>query len=127
MIVSRGACLSDIPATYSGAEWTASYGIRDASARTKTGGTGARTVAIVYEPELGASHGLPHGTMNAVSLPAALRFNSIAAPGQLARFGEANGPADPLARVGELAALAGSSRLRDYESCPGRTCPGGHS
>jgi maleylacetate reductase len=206
--VSGKTCLPVlcIPTTYSGAEWTAGYGIRDAPARTKTGGTGARTVAIVYEPEftlslpvresagsamnslahcaealytvdrtaatdsaavagaplisrwlpvvagpghdldlearrhllegamhagtalragvglghaiaqeLGARYGLPHGTMNAVSLPPTLRFNSIAAAGELARFGEAIGSADPVARVSELAALAGPSRLRDYE------------
>ena len=63
---------------------------------------------------LGGRYGLPHGTMNAVSLPAALRFNSIVAAGELARFGEAIDRADPKARVRELAALAGPSRLRDY-------------
>jgi alcohol dehydrogenase class IV len=51
---------------------------------------------------------------NAVSLPAALRFNSIAAAGELARFGEAI-DRGAVARVSELAALAGPSRLRDYE------------
>jgi maleylacetate reductase len=65
--------------------------------------------------ELGGRYGLPHGTMNAVSLPAALRFNAIAAAAELARFGEAIDRGDPIARVGELAALAGPSRLRDYE------------
>ena len=53
--------------------------------------------------------------MNAVSLPAALLFNSTAAAGELARFGEAIGRADLIARVRELAALAGPSRLRDYQ------------
>ncbi len=64
---------------------------------------------------LGGRYGLPHGTMNAVTLPAALRFNSIAAAGELARFGEAIDRRAPVARVSELAALAGPSRLRDYE------------
>ena len=32
------------------------------------------------------------------------------------RFGQAIGRADPVAQVSELAALAGSSRLRDYEA-----------
>jgi maleylacetate reductase len=64
---------------------------------------------------LGGRYGLAHGTMNAVSLPAALRFNSIVAAGELARFGEAIGRADPIARVSELAALAGPLRLRDYQ------------
>jgi hypothetical protein len=44
-----------------------------------------------------------------------LRFNSIAAAGELARFGEAIDGRDPVARVGDLAALAGPSSLRDYE------------
>jgi alcohol dehydrogenase class IV len=35
--------------------------------------------------------------------------------GELARFGEAIGSGDPITRVSELAALAGPSRLRDYE------------
>jgi alcohol dehydrogenase class IV len=64
---------------------------------------------------LGGRYGLPHGTMNAVSLPAALRFNSIAAVGEFVRFGEAIDSGDPVARVSELAALAGPPRLRDYE------------
>jgi maleylacetate reductase len=199
-----GLPVVSIPTTYSGAEWTSGFGLRDRSKRRKFGGGGARTVAIVYEPELmldlparesagtamnalahcaeapytagraeetdaealagaplisrwlpvvagnghdlearrdllegamhagaalragaglghaiaqalGGRYGLPHGTMNALSLPAALRFNSIAAAGELARFGEAIGRGDPVARVSELAALAGPSRLRDYE------------
>jgi maleylacetate reductase len=64
---------------------------------------------------LGGRYGLPHGTMNAVSLPVALRFNSTVAAGELARFGEAIGSADPVTVVGEFAALAGPSRLRDYQ------------
>ncbi len=71
---------------------------------------------------LGGRYGLPHGTMNAVSLPAALRFNSIAAAGQLTRFGEAIDGGDAVARVAELAALA-VSRGWATTRCPGRTCP----
>lgn len=201
-----GLPVVSIPTTYSGAEWTSGFGIRDAPTRRKTGGEGARTVAIVYEPELtlslppresagsamnalahcaealytagrsgetdaqalagaplisrwlpvvagpghylnlearrgllegamhagaalragaglghamaqalGGRYGLPHGTMNAVTLPAALRFNSIVAASELARFGKAIGSADPIARVSELTALAGPPRLRDYQ------------
>jgi maleylacetate reductase len=195
-----------VPTTYSGAEWTNGYGLRDAAARRKHGGAGGRMAAIIYEPELtlglpahdsagsainalahcaealytsgrnaesdaaalagapliarwlpvvagpfggldlrarrfllegamhagralragvglghamaqvlGGRYGLPHGTMNAVSLPVALRFNSTVAAGELARFGEAIGCTDPVTRVGELASLAGPSRLRDYQ------------
>jgi maleylacetate reductase len=199
-----GLPVVSIPTTYSGAEWTSGYATRDASRRTKVGAGGARTIAIVYEPELtlelparesagsavnalahcaealytaghaeesdtnallgapliaqwlpvvvangrdlqarrgllwgamhagaalragvglghafahelGARYGLPHGTMNALSLPAALRFNATVAAGELARFGGAIGSGDPVARVSELAALAGPTRLRDYQ------------
>lgn len=41
-----------IPTTYSGAEWTEFFGVRDPASRTKAGGGGALVQAIVYEPEL---------------------------------------------------------------------------
>jgi maleylacetate reductase len=199
-----GLPVVSIPTTYSGAEWTSGFAMRDASSRTKAGAGGARPVAIVCEPELtlelpapdsagsamnalahcaealyapgrteesdkhallgaplisewlpvvvanggdlqarrglmwgamhagaalragvglghafahelGARYGLPHGTMNALGLPVALRFNQVVAAGALARFGDSIGHEDPIARVSELAALAGPSRLRDYE------------
>lgn len=47
-----GLPVVSIPTIYSGAEWTSSYAMRDASALSKVGGGGARPVAIVYEPEL---------------------------------------------------------------------------
>jgi maleylacetate reductase len=62
---------------------------------------------------LGSRYGLPHGTMNAITLPLAVRFNAVAASDELARLGDAIGH-DPVARINELAALAGPSRLRDY-------------
>ena len=62
---------------------------------------------------LGGRYGLPHGALNAVCLPAALRFNADAVPGALARFGAAMATDDPVARVEELARLAGYERLRD--------------
>jgi maleylacetate reductase len=198
----RDVPLVSIPTTYSGAEWTQFYGVRDPEARVKSGGMGARTEGIVYEPELtldlprdqtggtalnalahcaealyvagatpeldrdalagaelisrslpavlengqdrearralleGAAHagsalragmgvghamaqalggryGLAHGTMNAVCLPPALRFNLEVAADAIARFGEAIG-GDAVARTGELAALAGAKPLREY-------------
>jgi maleylacetate reductase len=198
-----GLSIVSIPTTYSGAERTSGYAMRDPSTRTKLAREGAPPVAIVYEPELtlglparesagtamnalahcaealyttgrteetdteallgallisqwlpvvvangrdlqarrslllgamhagaalragvglghgiaqalGSRYGLPHGTMNAISLPSALRFNSTAAAAELARFGKAIAHEDPIARVSELAALAGSSRLRNY-------------
>jgi maleylacetate reductase len=63
---------------------------------------------------LGGRYGLPHGAMNALTLPAALRFNVEVVPEALSRFGEALGTDDPAARVEELARLGGFERLRDF-------------
>jgi alcohol dehydrogenase class IV len=52
--------------------------------------------------------------MNALALPAALRFNAEVAPEAVRRFGEALGTEDPAARVEELARLGGFERLRDF-------------
>jgi maleylacetate reductase len=41
-----------VPTTYSGAEWTAGFGIRDEARGVKGGGGGGRVEGIVYEPEL---------------------------------------------------------------------------
>jgi maleylacetate reductase len=196
--------LVSVPTTYSGAEWTGFFGIRDPSRRMRGGGSGAHLAGIVYEPRLtlelpraesagtalnalahcaealyvlghnaeadahalegaalidyalprvladgsdlaartevlrgaeaagralagsglalghamaqalGGRYGLPHGAMNALCLPPALRFNEPAAPDALARFGEALGTADPAARAEELARLGGFERLRDF-------------
>jgi maleylacetate reductase len=201
---ATGLPVVSVPTTYSGAEWTDFFGTRDAAARVKSGGVGARTVAAVYDPELtlglsrdesggtalnalahcaealyvpgrgaqtdaealagaplvvrwlppvladgqdlearrgllegamhsgaalcagmgvahamaqalGGRYGLPHGTMNAVCLPTALRFNAAAAGDAIARFGEAIGASDPAARCAELAATFTSPRLRDHD------------
>ena len=198
-----GLSLVSVPTTYSGAEWTPGFGIRDHERRAKGGGSGARLAGIVYEPELtlglprpetvgtamnaldhaaealyvkgrnedgdrealsgarligewlprvvetpedlearralleGAMHagtalasaglglahamaqalggrfGLPHGAMNAIALPPALRFNEPVASAEIARFGEALGTDDPIGRAQELALLGGYKRLRD--------------
>jgi maleylacetate reductase len=63
---------------------------------------------------LGGRYGLPQGAMNAVCLPAALRFNEPAVPEAVARFGRALGADDPAARVEELARLGGFERLRQF-------------
>jgi len=198
-----GMPMVSIPTTYSGAEWTQGFGMRDPAAGIKHRGEGARTAAIVYEPALtldlpaaesagtamnalahcaealytrdrtedtdrvaldgaklisdwlpvvvergedrearrqllegamyagavlrvgmglghamaqalGGRYGLPHGTMNAVCLPPALRYNAEAGAEGIARFARAMGVDDAVARVSELAALAGPPRLRDY-------------
>jgi maleylacetate reductase len=192
-----------VPTTYSGAEWTPSFGVRDHERRMRGGGSGATLAGIVYEPELtldlprpesvgtalnalahcaealyvrgrneeadglalagaraigealprvaenghdrearkrllegadsaghalalaglglghavaqavGGRYGLPHGALNALALPAALRFNEPVATAEIARFAAALGTDDAPARVQELARLGGFERLRD--------------
>jgi alcohol dehydrogenase class IV len=51
--------------------------------------------------------------MNALCLPAALRFNEEAVPDAVARFAGALGTDDAATRVEELARLGGFGRLRD--------------
>jgi maleylacetate reductase len=200
---ASGLPLVSVPTTYSGAEWTAFYGVRDPDRRMRGGGAGAHLHAIVYEPELtlglpvresvgtalnalahaaealyvpqrtdasdrdalegarliaewlprvverpddleartgllrgachagaalggsmlavghalaqalGGRYGVAHGALNALTLPAALRFNAEVAADAIAAFGEAIGSDDPAARVEELARLGGYERLRD--------------
>ena len=201
---ARGLPVVSVPTTYSGSEWTPTFGVRDPDRKLVGGGGGARMAGIVYEPQLtlglpkaesggtalnalahtaealyvtgrteegderalagarliaellplvlerpddlelrthllegaahagealalaglglghamaqavGGAYGLPHGTMNAIVLPAALRFNAALAPEAVRRFGEAIGaPDDPAGKVEELAALSGPIRLRD--------------
>jgi maleylacetate reductase len=195
--------LVSIPTTYSGAEWTAGYGVRDPEKKLRGAGAGASPAGIVYVPELtlglpaettvgtamnalahcaealyargrnddadahalsgarliaewlpqvverpeeleartrllegaaeagaalagaglalahamaqavGGAYGLPHGTLNGICLPPALRFNLEAAPEPVRRFADAIGSDDPVRRVEQLAALAGPTRLRD--------------
>jgi maleylacetate reductase len=199
-----GLPLVSIPTTYSGAEWTPSFGVRDPARRMVGGGGGAWPRAIVYDVDLtlelppsptagtalnalahsaealyaagrneaadsealagaalisrwlprvledgsdvaaragllegamhagaalagaglalghamaqviGGRYGVAHGAMNALCLPAALRFNEPVAGAEIARFGEAMGTGDPIERVEELAQLGGFTRLRDF-------------
>jgi maleylacetate reductase len=63
---------------------------------------------------LGGRYGLPHGAMNALCLPAAIRFNEPVARAAIETFGKAIGSDDPATRVEELARLGGFQRLRDF-------------
>jgi maleylacetate reductase len=58
---------------------------------------------------LGGRYGLPHGAMNALTLPQALRFNEDVAPDAVARFRQELG-----VDVEELAALGSFGRLHDF-------------
>ena len=62
---------------------------------------------------VGGRYGLPHGALNAICLPAALRFNKPVAGEEIGRFAVALATGDPVARVQELAGLGGFRRLRD--------------
>ena len=63
---------------------------------------------------IGGRYGLPHGTLNGICLPPALRFNTRYVPDAVERFGEAVGdPGNPARRVETLSALAGPTRLRE--------------
>jgi maleylacetate reductase len=44
--------LVSVPTTYSGAEWTQFFGVRDPGKRMVGGGSGARPAGIVYDPSL---------------------------------------------------------------------------
>lgn len=197
-----GLPVVSVPTTYSGAEWSSAFGVRDEGRRVKGGGSGARLAGIVYEPQLtlglpagetagtalnalahcaealyvegrnddadahalegariistslplvladgeylegrqqllegamhggaalagaglglghamaqalGGRYGLPHGALNALCLPPALRFNLPVAAPEIERFGNAMGRHDPITRVEELARLGGFTLLR---------------
>ena len=49
--------LISVPTTYSGAEWTPYFGVRDPERRMRGGGSGARLAGIVYD--VGLTVGLP--------------------------------------------------------------------
>jgi len=194
--------LVSVPTTYSGAEWTTFFGMRDPGRRMRGGGSGARNAAVIYDVGLtvalpreetvgtsmnalahcaealyahghneeadehalegarlvsgflprvvespldrdlrtellrgachggealagsmlalahamaqaiGGRYGLPHGTLNGICLPPALRYNARYAPAAIRRFGEAV-DGDPVQRVEELTALGGITLLRE--------------
>jgi alcohol dehydrogenase class IV len=71
------------------------------------GGSGL-ALAHAMAQAIGGRYGLPHGTLNGICLPPALRWNEQWVPDAVQRFQEALG-----ARVEDLAALGGPTRLRD--------------
>jgi maleylacetate reductase len=199
-----GLPLVSVPTTYSGAEWTPFFGVRDPDRRMRGGGGGAHLAGIVYDPgltlelprdvsvgtalnalahsaealyhpartpesdeaaiagaeliaealpqvvadgrgleprtlllrgaaaagealgrsglclghamaqALGGRYGVPHGAMNALCLPAALRFNEPVAADEIEKLAQAMAVADAAAEVEALARLGGFERLRDF-------------
>ena len=71
------------------------------------GGSGL-ALAHAMAQAVGGRYGLPHGTLNGICLPPALRWNEQWAPDAVRRFREAVGR-----NVEELAALGGATRLSD--------------
>ncbi len=71
------------------------------------GGSGL-ALAHAMAQAIGGRYGLPHGTLNGICLPPALRWNAQWAPEAVQRFHEALG-----ARVVDLAALGAATRLRE--------------
>lgn len=63
-----GLPVVSIPTTYSGAEWTPFFGVRDEEHGVKGGGGGAKPVGIVYEPQLTLD--LPPGETGGTALNA---------------------------------------------------------
>jgi maleylacetate reductase len=201
---ASGLPLVSVPTTYSGSEWTPSFGVRTPDRRAVGAGGGADLAGIVYDPQLtltlsredtvgtamnalahaaeamyvrgrndradrdareaatriaaslpavvadgkalgprktlltaaslagsalasaglglghamaqalGGRYGLPHGAMNAITLPLAMRFNSPVAAEEIESFGDAMGTADAIGKVEHLARLGGFGRLRDF-------------
>ena len=65
---AKGLATIAVPTTYSGAEWTDYFGMRDPERGVKTGGSGQSPVAIVYEPKLTLD--LPRGESGGTALNA---------------------------------------------------------
>lgn len=63
-----GLPVVSVPTTYSGAEWTGGFGVRDEERGLKLGGGGARVAGILYEPEL--TLGLPAAESGGTALNA---------------------------------------------------------
>jgi maleylacetate reductase len=89
--------------------------LHGAAAAGEALGIAGLALAHAMAQALGGTYGLPHGAMNALTLPPALRYNAAFAPEAVSRFGAAIGaPDDPAACVEELARLGGFERLRDF-------------
>jgi len=63
-----GLPLVSVPTTYSGAEWTRYFGVRDADRRMRGGGGGAHNEAVVYDVEL--TLGMPRSVSGGTALNA---------------------------------------------------------
>ena len=81
--------LVSVPTTYSGAEWTHYFGVRDGERRMRGGGGGAHNEAIVYEVELTLD--LPHDVTGGTAM------NALAHACEALYVRDRDPDADPLA------------------------------
>ena len=73
--------LVSVPTTYSGAEWTAFFGVRTPDRRQVGGGDGARPAGIVYDPELTLD--LPRAESGGTAMNALAHCVEALYPGEL--------------------------------------------
>jgi maleylacetate reductase len=88
--------------------------LRGAAAAGEALGRAGLCLGHAMAQAVGGRYGLPHGAMNALCLPAALRFNEEVAADEIERLAQAMGVTDAPSRVEELARLGGFERLRDF-------------
>ncbi len=94
-----------IPTTYSGAEWTSGYGVRDEARRVKAGGGGADVRAILYDVDLTLT--LPPGET------AGTAMNALAHCAEALYVQGRNDDADREALAGAAAISAALPRVLD--------------
>jgi maleylacetate reductase len=88
--------------------------LRGAAAAGEALGRSGLCLGHAMAQALGGRYGLPHGAMNALCLPPALRFNGPVAAEAIDHFGKSLGTDDPAGKVEELARLGGFRRVRDF-------------
>ena len=94
--------------------------------QARRSGSPGSALAHAMAQALGGRYGLPHGAMNALCLPPALRFNARVVPEASRASARRSATRTPAARVEELARLGGFERLRDFgvpERRPRRRSP----
>jgi maleylacetate reductase len=109
-----GLPVISVPTTYSGAEWTPGFAVRDEAQGLKLGARGARLAAIVYEPELTLD--LPPGESGGTAM------NALAHCAEALYVPERNAAADRAALTGaRLIALFVPGVLEDGRDLEART------
>jgi maleylacetate reductase len=100
-----GLPLVSVPTTYSGAEWTTYYGVRDTGRRMRGGGGGTHNEAIVYD--VGLTLGMPRDVTGGTAL------NALAHCREALYVKGRDPDADPLALEGADLILEALPRVLD--------------